>query len=170
MPGPALSVYSPFIRCGMPQANSTTSSPRWMSPLLSGMVLPCSEDSSIAQAVEFLLHQFEELEQHARAPLRIGRGPGRLRRCRIGDGVFDLGLAGERDLGLHLAGIGIEHVAGAARKPPATSLPPMKWPIWRMDSLLIRIDLSLFASEIAQPERRRKVVEWAKARMAVGAV
>src|SRR5438552_3845491 len=35
MPGPAPSVYSPFIRCGMPQANSTTSSPRWISPLVS---------------------------------------------------------------------------------------------------------------------------------------
>ena len=40
--GPAPSVNSPFIRCGMPQANSTTSTPRWMSPLASRMVLPCS--------------------------------------------------------------------------------------------------------------------------------
>jgi hypothetical protein len=28
IPGPALSVYSPFIRCGIPHANSTTSTPR----------------------------------------------------------------------------------------------------------------------------------------------
>ena len=28
MPVPALSVYSPFSKCGMPIANSTTSSPR----------------------------------------------------------------------------------------------------------------------------------------------
>ena len=46
MPVPALSVNSPLSRCGMPAANSTTSRPRWMSPLASGTVLPCSEDSS----------------------------------------------------------------------------------------------------------------------------
>ena len=34
----------------MPQANSTTSTPRWMSPLASGTVLPCSEASSSASA------------------------------------------------------------------------------------------------------------------------
>ena len=66
------------------------------------------------EVVEFPLQQLEELEHHARAPLRIGRGPGRLRRLGVGDRVLDLGLLGEGDLGLHLAGIGIEHVAGAA--------------------------------------------------------
>src|ERR1700730_10918015 len=49
MPVPALSVYSPFSRCGMPIANSTTSSPRWISPLASGMVFPCSEESRRAR-------------------------------------------------------------------------------------------------------------------------
>ena len=48
MPGPAPSVYSPFIRWGMPQANSATSTPRWMSPLASGIVLPCSRARSSA--------------------------------------------------------------------------------------------------------------------------
>ncbi len=66
------------------------------------------------EAVEFLLHQFEKLEQHARAALRVGRSPGRLRGRGVGDRVLDLGLAGEGDFGLHLAGIGVEHVAGAA--------------------------------------------------------
>src|SRR6185312_16137236 len=45
MPGPAPSVYSPFCRCGMPQANSITSSPRWTSPRESASTLPCSVDS-----------------------------------------------------------------------------------------------------------------------------
>ena len=66
------------------------------------------------ELVELALHQLEKLEQHARAPLRIGGGPGRLRGLRNRDGVRDLGALGEGDLGLHLAGIGIEHVAGAA--------------------------------------------------------
>ncbi len=114
MPGPALSVYSPFSRCGMPQANSTTSSPRWMSPLASATILPCSEDRSCARLSYSLLQQLEELEHHARAALRIGRGPGRLRRLRVGDGGLDLGLGGEGDLGLDLAGVGVEHVAATA--------------------------------------------------------
>src|SRR6266511_2218512 len=76
MPGPALSLNSPLIRCGMPQANSTTSSPRWS--------------------------------------LRVGRGPGRLRRLGICDSLLHFRFAGEVDLGLHLAGIGVEHVAAAA--------------------------------------------------------
>ena len=84
-----------------------------MSPLASAKVLPCSEESSRASVVEFLLHQLQELEHDARAPLRIGRGPGRLRRLGDRDGVLDLGVLGEGDLGLHLAGVGIEHVAEA---------------------------------------------------------
>ena len=36
----------------------------------------------------------------------------------IDDRVLDLGVLGQRDLGLHLAGIGIEHIA----EPPRTAL------------------------------------------------
>ena len=42
MPVPTASVYSPFSRCGMPQANSTTSRPRCTSPSASDSTLPCS--------------------------------------------------------------------------------------------------------------------------------
>jgi hypothetical protein len=45
---PTFSVISPFKRCGAPVANSTTSMPRWMSPLASGSVLPCSEERASA--------------------------------------------------------------------------------------------------------------------------
>jgi len=68
----------------------------------------------LGEAVELLLHQVEELEQHARPPLRVGRGPGRLRRLRIADGLLHFRFAGESDLGLHFAGIGVEHMAAAA--------------------------------------------------------
>ena len=40
--GPTLRLYSPFSRCGMPQAKSTTSMPRASSPSASSCVLPCS--------------------------------------------------------------------------------------------------------------------------------
>ena len=39
----AFSVKAPFTRCGMPQANSTTSWPRLTSPSASERTLPCSE-------------------------------------------------------------------------------------------------------------------------------
>ena len=42
MPRPTCSVNSPFSRCGMPQANSTTSRPRVISPCASESTLPCS--------------------------------------------------------------------------------------------------------------------------------
>ena len=71
----------------------------------------------LGEAVVFLLHQFEELEHHAGAPLRIGRRPGRLRGLRVGDGMLDLGMLGQRHLGLHLAGVGIEDVAEASGGP-----------------------------------------------------
>ena len=67
------------------------------------------------QLVEFLLHEIEELEQHARAPLRIGGGPGRLGGFGNRDRVLDFRVLSERDLGLHLAGIRIEDVAEASR-------------------------------------------------------
>ena len=42
--------YSPFSRCGMPQANSTTSMPRVIEPLASSTVLPCSSVMALARA------------------------------------------------------------------------------------------------------------------------
>ena len=50
IPGPAPSVYSPFCKCGIPQANSTTSMPRCTSPRLSATTLPCSDESSSANS------------------------------------------------------------------------------------------------------------------------
>ena len=77
VPGPALSVYSPLSRCGMPQANSTTSRPRWMSPWRRRT--PCrARRRAGGEIVEFLMDQFEEFEHHPRAALRVGGGPFRL--------------------------------------------------------------------------------------------
>ena len=41
---------SPLSRCGMPQANSTTSAPRMREPLASARTLPCSEEISAASS------------------------------------------------------------------------------------------------------------------------
>jgi hypothetical protein len=59
------------------------------------------------------LYQLEKLEHDARAALRIRSGPAGLRPLRIGNGMRNLGLFGERDLGLDLACIGVENVAEA---------------------------------------------------------
>ncbi len=47
------SEYSPFSSCGIPQANSTTSSPRSTSPLASSKTLPCSAETIRASLSTF---------------------------------------------------------------------------------------------------------------------
>ena len=69
----------------------------------------------LRQTVELPMQQLQELEHDARAPLWVGRAPATLRGFRIGDRRADLGPARERDLGLDLASIRIEHVAEPAR-------------------------------------------------------
>ena len=70
----------------------------------------------VRELVDIGFDQRLEVEHHARAALRVGRGPGGLRGLGRGnDAVEQRGLA-ERDLRLHAAAVGIEHVAlaGAA--------------------------------------------------------
>ena len=101
----------------MPQTNSTTSSPRWMSPFESAITLPCSRDSSWASSSICASISSLEPEHHARAALRVGRGPCRLRRLGGGDGAVQLGGVPKLDPGLHLAGVGVEDVAELAGRP-----------------------------------------------------
>ena len=134
MPGPALSLNSPFSRCGMPQANSTTSSPRWMSPLESAKVLPCSEESSRAR----LSNSFCTSSRN----LNITRA----RRCGLvaaqaGCAASALAIACSISALLAKATFACTSpVLGLNTSPlrpelPATVLPPMKWPISRMGIL-----------------------------------
>ena len=51
------------------------------------------------QRIILALHQFEKLHQHAHAPLRIGRGPGRLRGLGVLDRLAQFGLRGQRHRG-----------------------------------------------------------------------
>ena len=126
MPVPAESVYSPFRRCGMPMANSATSRPRWMSPLESGMVLPCSEDSRRASS---------SMCWFSSSTNRIST---RARRCGLvaaqaGWAAAALSTAAESSAGLASGTRACTWpVLGSdtsAKRPevPATCLPPMKW-------------------------------------------
>jgi len=61
------------------------------------------------------LDQALELEHDPRAALGIGRGPGRLGRKGGLHRAIDIRPVGQPDARLHLAGIGVEHVAAPAR-------------------------------------------------------
>ena len=68
------------------------------------------------QIVEISLNQVQELHQHPGAALRVGRRPGRKGRLGDCDRLLDHGALGKSHLGLNLTGIGIEHLAVAARR------------------------------------------------------
>jgi hypothetical protein len=70
----------------------------------------------LGERVIFLGDQFQELEHHPRAALRVHGGPGRLRGFGVLDGRAHFGLRRERDPGDHLAGHGLIDVACAPRR------------------------------------------------------
>ena len=69
----------------------------------------------IGQRVVVARHQFQELHQDANPALRIGRRPFRLRRLGVLDRGAQLGLGGQRHLGLDVAGHRLKHVREPAR-------------------------------------------------------
>ena len=72
----------------------------------------------LSELVVIALHQFDELHHHARAALRIGVGPLDLRVPGVLDGGANLGLGGQRHLGLDVAGHRLENVG----RPPGRAL------------------------------------------------
>jgi hypothetical protein len=69
----------------------------------------------VGELVHVALDQALEFEHHAGAALRVERGPFRLHAGGEGHGLVHVGFAGQADLGLNFAGVGIENVALAAR-------------------------------------------------------
>ena len=72
----------------------------------------------VGELVVIALRQFEELHHHARAALRIGVGPLDLGVPGVLDGGANLGLGGQRHLGLDVAGHRLENVG----RPPGRAL------------------------------------------------
>ena len=70
----------------------------------------------VRERVHIRFDEALEFEHYTRAALRVGRRPAGLRRPRRGDDAIEQGRIAERDLRLHAAIIGVEHVAltGAA--------------------------------------------------------
>ena len=100
-------------------------------------VLPCSDESSLARSSYSFCDQLQELEHHARAALRIGRGPARLRGLRHWRWP-----ARPRRAWRARPWPAPRRYSGSNTSPkrpevPLTVLPPMKWPISRMAVLLL---------------------------------
>ena len=85
-----------------------------MSPLASAKVLPCSEDSSWARSSYSAWTSSRNLNITRARRCGLVAAQAGCAAAALAMACLDLGLAGERDLGLHLAGIGIEHVAQSA--------------------------------------------------------
>ena len=90
--GPTLRLYSPFRRCGMPQAKSTTSMPRASSPARVGMRLAVLVRDRAGDLVGVTIEKLLEAEHVLDALQRRRRAPA------------DGGLLGGRDGGIHLLG------------------------------------------------------------------
>src|SRR5690554_73548 len=135
MPGPAPSVYSPLSRCGMPHANSITSSPRWMSPRASDSTLPCSDESSRASAS--MSASSRRLNSNITRARRCGLTAAHSRWAATAPATAASSSAavasGTRACTLPLLG---SNTSPWRPETPATCRPSMKWSIWRMDSVL----------------------------------
>ena len=117
MPRPTCSVNSPFSRCGMPQANSTTSMPRVISPWASENTLPCSSVMTRAIASPSRPSSSRNLNRmRARVSGGVAAQPGK-RRGRGLHRPIDLASRGKGDAADLLAGRRVVDVAPAPARP-----------------------------------------------------
>ena len=117
----------PLSSCGTPQANSTFSRPRAISPAASESTLPCSAVMIAASSSAAVVQQLAEREQDGRALATAAacatRAAAALARC---DRGVDLVGRGEVDLGGHRPVAGL--YTGAVRpEVPRTVRPSIQW-------------------------------------------
>ncbi len=120
------SEYSPLSRCGMPVANSTTSSPRTTSPLASSKTLPCSRVISRASASWFFSSSSLNLNiTRARrsAGVSAQAGNAAFAACTAASTV-DASPRRTRPVTSPVAGLNTSLVRPAA---PPTRPPPIQW-------------------------------------------
>jgi hypothetical protein len=131
IPVPTWSVYSPFSRCGMPQANSTTSRPRCTSPSASDSTLPCSPVI------------ISDISRRSRSSRSFSLNITRARRsggvaAQAGQAAFAAATVLSTSDASAIATFAVTSPeAGLNTSPnlplvPATDLPPIKCPISRM--------------------------------------
>ncbi len=131
MPGPAPSVKSPFSRCGMPVQNSDTSTPRWMSPLASETVLPCSRASSSArESVSWAMRSRNFMNTRAR---RWGLVAAQAGWAALAFSTAARSSSRDASASLPMTSPVMGWKTSLVRPDcPATCLPPMKCPMSRM--------------------------------------
>jgi hypothetical protein len=105
----------------MPQANSITSSPRWMSPLASAMTLPCSEESKRARSS--MLDSIKALKLNITRARRwgVGRRPFREGAARGIHRPLQVRRRAKPHLRLHPAETRVEHLAVSFARSEAAS-------------------------------------------------
>ena len=118
----------PSAACGIPQANSITSSPRATSPSASERTLPCSAVRIRAISSPALVRGARGSRKKSSARLRERhRAPGGEGGLRGRDRGVDLLGRREVDLAGLLPERGVEDRARCGRTLPATGLPPIQW-------------------------------------------
>src|SRR5881628_2989306 len=127
MPAEMLSENSPFIRCGMPQANSTTSRPRWIEPFASESTLPCSfEMRSASSSMCRSINSLKRNITRARVSGEVSDQPAKASFARaIACSTSALEARGTLAASTPVVGLN----TSPKRPPfsPRTCLPPMKW-------------------------------------------
>src|SRR5882762_5055944 len=127
MPAEILSENSPFMRCGMPQANSTTSRPRWIEPLASESTLPCSD--AMRSASSSMWRSISSLKRNitrARVSGEVSDQPAKASfATAIARSTSALEARGTLAASAPVVGLN----TSPKRPPfsPRTCLPPMKW-------------------------------------------
>ena len=125
MPPATLSLNSPFIRCAMPQANSTTSIPRVSEPVASLKTLPCSAVISAASSSRCCsISSRKRNMMRARAGTGVCAQAGKAASAAaIAASVSGRSANGTRALTSPVAGL-----KTSPKRPlvPPTALPPMK--------------------------------------------
>ena len=117
---------SPLSSCGMPQANSTTSSPRCTSPAASRQHLAVLVGDGLGQPVDVGVDELAEREQHLGALAQRRLRPVGERLAGRGDRGVDIAGGGERDLCLLLAGGGVPHRPSVDRPFRRSRLPAIQ--------------------------------------------
>ena len=117
----------PFIRCGIPQANSTTSSARRTSPSASESTLPCSEVTTAASSDSHAWSSSRKANRTVERWLSEAWRQAANASDRRSDRRVHLGRGREVDIPREPAGRRVEHLSRGAPTFPAGDAPPTQW-------------------------------------------
>ena len=130
IPVPTFSVKSPRSRCGIPQANSTISSPRITSPRASDSTLPCSSVISLASSSTCAsISALNRNSTRARDSGGVADQAGSARRAAAT--AAPVSAASASASCARIWPVAGSYTGDCRPEPPAIALPSMKCPIER---------------------------------------